>query len=217
MAKTPNKSKRSREIRQSEKSEALFVVYHSLGEDRSLAKLHAICLAAGLRVGAKTLQNYSAKFHWQNKLLDMNRRIAERRELDQIETVNEMNNRHIQFAKGMQGIAYAGIKGFTNQITADKGGILDLSVSEIVALFKASQSGERLARGEATSRVEIWTDVVETVVHEFSLIFVAVNEITEKGERQREFVTRADEMIRRYYNTIARKQVADQESYTTGE
>jgi hypothetical protein len=46
--------------------------------------------------------------------------------------------------------------------------------------------------------------VVETVVHEFGLIFLAVNEVESKDERQREFIRLADDMVRRYYLTQAR-------------
>jgi hypothetical protein len=54
--------------------------------------------------------------------------------------------------------------------------------------------------GQAVSRVEVWTEVVNTVIEEFILIFIAVNEIDDQARRAREFGWLSDEMVIRYQN-----------------
>lgn len=187
--------------RRKERADALFTIYWQMGAERSLVKLAALCSTAGVKTSIQTITRYSKDFGWQRKLLEMDQYSREAREREAIEEVAEMNRRHVQMAQGMIGIAFAGMKRFRTLITQASDGAVDMSIDDMVKLYRAAQTGERLARGEATSRVEVWMDVVETVVKEFGLIFMAVNEIDVPEERQNEFIRLSDDMIRRYYRS----------------
>ena len=179
------------------KADSLFVIYWQMGNERSIKKLSEICFSLGVKTSESSLHKYSQAFDWQRRIIEMDKRLQEVQETKAIQEVMDMNRRHVQLAQGMMGIAFAGMKHLHQQVDPD--GLLNLSVDEIVKLFREGQRGERLARGQATSRVEIWTEVIETVVKEFGLIFIAVNEVEGKERRQDEFIRLADDMVRRYY------------------
>lgn len=205
--------KLSQKERTKEKADSLFLVYYQLGPNRSLEELQKFLATIGQKISLNTLKRYSSDYGWQKRVLEMNTSLKEQKEKKALEQVEEMDNRHARFAQGLFRIALAGMKGMQAQIE-QSGGTLNLSVDEILRAFRTSQTGERLARGQATSRVEIWIDVVQTVVQEFGLIFMAVNEIKDKDQRQQEFIRLSDEMIRRYYSAESREKALEGEYQT---
>ena len=197
-----------RQQRQKEKAEYLFLIYRFMGAERSLTKLLELCGMVGVKISLKTLELYSAKFDWQRRLLELNAEEIQRKEKALATQVEQMNQKHADFAQALLGLAAHGVR--FQQKTAkesDIGKTLPLSIPEIVSLYRTAQTGERLARGEATSRVEVWIQLASTVVREFALIFLSVNDIPDALERRAEYIRLSDEMMRRYYSEASRGQI----------
>jgi hypothetical protein len=201
--------------RTKQKAEILFMVYRFLGVDRTLPKLAEVCGQMGVKCSLRTLEKYSVRFEWQKRILELNAVEVQRREKALATQVEKMNDRHVQFAQGLLGLAAGGLN-FFQQLMKDteRGKTLAMSIPEVVQLYRTAQTGERLARGEATSRVEVWIQLASTVVREFALIFLAVNELPDSIERKAEFIRLSDDMMRRYYSETSRTQL---ETYTQRE
>jgi hypothetical protein len=210
MPKVSKEEKRRRRLeRTKNKADFLFMVYRFLGPDRTLKKLAEIVHLTGITLSEKTLGRYSARFDWQRRILEVNAQDKDRREKAVAAQVEQMNQRHVQFAQGLLGLAAGGLNFFQQLMRdTDRGKTLHMSIPDLIQLYRTAQSGERLARGQATNRVEIWVDVASTVVEEFSMIFLAVNDISDPAERKTEFIRLADDMVRRYY-TEAQKQLTE--------
>ena len=194
-----NRAGEVRRQRTREKADAIFTIYWQMGPERSLNKLADLCRMVGIKTSNSSIKRWSQYYDWQRRILGLERQMREQREVKAIEEVAEMNTRHVRLAQGMLKMAYAGILQFHRAIQHSADGTLKMDIDDIVKLYRTAQVGERLARGEATSRVEVWLDVVETVVKEFGLIFMAVNKISDQVKRQDEYIRLSDDMIRRYY------------------
>lgn len=194
--------------RTKEKADNLFLVYYQMGPGRSLEGLKELLTNIGHKISLNTLKRYSSEYNWQKRLLEVNHSLKEQYEKRALKQVEEMNKRHARFAQGLFSIALAGLKNLQSKMQESEGK-LNLTVDEILRAYRTSQTGERLACGQATSRVEIWIDVVQTVVQEFGLIFMAVNEIKDREQRQQEFIRLSDEMIRRYYSAQAHQKALE--------
>jgi hypothetical protein len=200
---------RRRLERTKNKADFLFMVYRFLGADRSLKRLAETVHLTGITLSEKTLGRYSVRFDWQRRILEVNAQDKDRREKALAAQVEQMNQRHVQLAQGLLGLAAGGLNFFQQLMRdTDRGKTLHMSIPDLIQLYRAAQSGERLARGQATNRVEIWVDVASTVVEEFSMIFLAVNDMSDPIERKAEFIRLADDMVRRYY-TEAQKQLTE--------
>ena len=209
----------SRQAREFEKQTILFTAYKAMGQMRSLDKLRELVVAAGGRISPNTLDKYSVKYQWQKRLLEAAAKDQERLERDFGRQQDQMNQRDAALGAGLIGLAFGGVRHFTEQMqtlreTKVKRGqtdaplTLDLSPLEIVNLARAGTFIERLARGEVTNRTEVWVNVASTVVREFVLIFMGVNDIKDSAERRDEFLRLSDEMTSRYYNEATRRQIA---------
>ncbi len=206
----------AKQARCEEKADILFTMYYQLGPERSLERLHEICTKVGLRGAAlSTLKDYSSRFDWQRRLLELTVRERENKETDALHAIERMNDQHVKVNQGLLSLAVAGIQYHNQQLERNRAAGLQanlkLSIRDIVRLVSQAQTGERLARGQATSRTEVMVEVIGTFVHEFALIFIAVNEIADPAERKREYIRRSDEMLREYYSTLtgpAIKQIA---------
>lgn len=209
----------SRRAREEGKQAILFAAYLAMGPMRSLAKLRELVVAAGGRIALNTLDKYSVKYQWQRRVLEQQSVEQERIEKDYGRQRDQMDQRDAALGSGLIGLAFGGVRNLTEQMRtlrdlkvkrgeSDPALTLNLAPSEIVNLARAGTFIERLARGEATSRTEVWVNVAGTVVREFVLIFMGVNEISDPEQRRDEFLRRADEMTNRYYNEATRRQLA---------
>ncbi len=210
------KSKALRERRREERAQILFLFYEQMGPDRSIMKLLEVCTAVGLKTSENTLKRYSVIYGWQRMLLERSVRAREQREQDFLGQVEKMNADHIRVNQGLMGLAIAGINYYQDQLEKKKASGMKQTLSfeprDIVQLVKQAQLGERLARGQATSRSEIMVELIGTFVQEFALIFKAVNTMPDAVEREREYIKLFDEALKKYYSTItnqAVKQVTD--------
>jgi len=209
----------SRQAREEGKQAILFAAYLAMGPMRSLAKLRELVVAAGGRIALNTLDKYSVKYQWQRRVLEQQSIEQERIEKDYGRQRDQMDQRDAALGAGLIGLAFGGVRNFTEQMQhlrdskvqrgdANPSLTLNLTPSEIATLARTGTFIERLARGEATSRTEVWTEVAGTVVREFVLIFMGVNDIKDVEERRDEFLRRADEMTNRFYNEATRRQLS---------
>ena len=197
--KKPAVNKLSRDNRMREKAQTLFYVYYQMGADRSLFKLFEICGTIGVKISERSIENYSRKYEWQRQILELDNKVAESREVKVLEEVEAMNSRHAMLGQALTSIAGSELQKFAE---GRKNSKLPLGVYEITQLFKSGQFGERLARGQATSRTDVMVELIGTFVKEFAMIFLSVNDIgPEEGRAQRkmEYVRRCDEMLREIY------------------
>jgi hypothetical protein len=205
----------AREQRTKEKADHLFIIYQQMGADRSINRLFTVCQAVGVKTSESSLHKYSQRFEWQRRLLELQSAEAERREQDVSKQVDDMNRQDALMAQGMKAMVLGGIRYHHDQmktkaaerirqgLTGDQ--ILDMDFKDIAYLGRSAQQIERLARGQATSRTEVWVDVASTVVREFVLIFAAVNGLSTPEEREREFDRLGDEMMTRLYSETTRR------------
>lgn len=213
----PQKDREAVARRCRERSDALFTVYWQMGPERSLEKLLEVCTIAGLRISINTLKRYSGKYNWQERLLRMQAEESARREKEAGKLVDDMNRQDAMMAQGIKGLVVAGIRFYQEKIRKSSDirrkigesgdSTLEMSLGELVNMAQGAQRIERLARGQATSRTDVWVDIAATVVREFVLIFMAVNEMDNSNERETEFLRLGDEMITRYYNDTVKGRI----------
>jgi len=186
--------------RRQQRADALFGMYWQLGSDRSLALLKKQCDGLGIKTSDTSLGNYSSRYHWQERLLEMAVKERELVEQDAIRQVHEMNTEHAKTFRALFGLGKAGMQKHIQELRDKQmqGKSLTLSMDwpDIMAALSTAQRGERLARGQATSRLEIMVDVLNTVVQEFALVFTSVPGVTE--EMKEYFAAASDSMLKRY-------------------
>ena len=210
-------NKLSRDQRMAEKADALFLVYRTMGPSRSLAALHQLATTTGLRIAESTLKRYSIKFEWQRRLLEIQSAESEKREHEVSKQVDDMNRQDAAMAQGMKALVIGGIRFHQDRMKSladirkasgkSDQQMLDMEFRDMAGMARTAQQIERLARGQATSRTEIWVDIAGTVVREFVIIFQAVNALPTEAERSREFLRLGDEMMTRYYSETTQRQL----------
>lgn len=201
----PSRNAFSRIQRMKEKADSLFLVYHQMGTDRSINKLAEFCDMAGIKISKNTLGRYSVIYDWQRRLLELQSKNAESRESEYNEIIDKMNRQDAIMAQGMKGLVAAGIKYHQQKMKNTQ--MLKMDFTSLASLAKTAQQIERLARGQATSRVDVWVDIASTVVREFVLIFQSVNRINDPEERENEFLRLGDEMVTRYYSETTKNRL----------
>jgi len=214
--RTPRKKKKDlREQRTAEKADALFLTYVQMGENRSLAGLGEFVRSMGAEISDKTLERWSARFDWQARLLKYQAEAEKARALDGVDALADMNTRHIRLNQALANLAAAGINRFQEMLqrsqTGGRRGSLIMDYGDIISLISQSQRGERLARGQATSKAEVIIEVLSPVVKEIMAVFLAVNVISSdppetQERRQVEFIKRADAVLSSYYEPARLKQ-----------
>ena len=186
----------SRRSRVEEKANYLFLIYYQIGLERSLEKLHEYCTSLRLKISLNSLKLYSIRFEWQRRLIEIEQEEKVKREARVTEQVFEMNERHAKIGAVFTQLAAAGLKEYVEKI--NQGKPLKLNVYELAALYTSGQRGERLAKGEATSREEVKVEIVNTFIQGFALIFMAVNKIDDEERRMQEYIRRCNDFIGEY-------------------
>lgn len=204
------KSHRSRPQRATtaERAQWAFLLYEAMGASRTLTALSDIVRLIGIRrCGLKTLERWSAKYHWQQQLVQ---RQAGREGLVTqmaLDMKKEMEDRHIASFRMLENIARAGLENtFSELAKREAVGLkgLEIAPADAARLLETAQRGERLARGEATSKAQVVVQVVGPLVKDIFAVFMAVNVITNdpielQRKRQAEFIKRGDEILATYY------------------
>lgn len=195
-------------FRAQERAEYFFLIYEALGVKRTLKRLWGLLRSVGATVSLKTLEEYSAKYGWQARILERAARHESADFQDVQDAVDRMNDEHARLFQNIGALANAGVSKYLAEIqekaAAGMKPTLDVDMQTIAKLAQAYQYGERLARGQATSKAEIIVEVLPPLVKDLFAVFLAVNVITNDPpelvrRRQSEFVQRGDQVLQTYY------------------
>lgn len=127
-----------------------FDLYVRMGADRSLEALHETLQDDPSLIGLRrapsrsTVEAWSSAFHWQDRLLDLERQAAEQDREEQRKALREMNERHTREGLALQQKGVESLQG----LAAER-----LSASDAVRALIEGVRLERLARGEPTDRI----------------------------------------------------------------
>ena len=190
----PSPAKLSRETKMKEKAMAFFVMYKMMGPDRSLSRLLKLCTMAGLKTSEQSLKRYSTDYGWQRKLIEQQATDNEKNEQDISNIVLNMNERQARIGQALQTMAEIGLQQKAEAIRKKE--LIAFDFKDITTLYRAGQTGERLARGLATSREEIKVEIMNVIVQEFALIFLSINDITDPEVRKQEYIRRFNEQLK---------------------
>jgi len=139
----------------SSRQERAFALYLELGPDRSLAELARLIRAepgrAGLRraLTLRTLENWSARYGWQKRIAELERREREEAERQHLEWVKQHRERLRQEGLLLQ---QRGVQ-WLQEKTAN-----EVSASEAVRAIDTGFKLEALSLGEATERITVEED-----------------------------------------------------------
>lgn len=134
-----------------------FDLYVRMGPSRSLEALHEALQADPSLIGLarppgrSTLESWSSAFHWQDRLLDLERQAAERDREEQLKALREMNERHAREGLALQQKAVDRLRGLAPA---------EISAAEAVRALVEGVRLERLARGEPTEHIREEGEVV---------------------------------------------------------
>lgn len=139
----------------SSRQEQAFGVYLELGPDRSLAALAAALKKGLARPGMKraaslrTLEQWSVRFRWQERIAEVERKAREEVERQQVEWVKQHRERLRQEGLLLQqrGIEWLRTKGAG-----------DVKAHEAIRAIDTGFKLEALALGEATERISMEVD-----------------------------------------------------------
>lgn len=115
-----------------------FTFYVSLGPERSYQ-----VVAEKYGVSKRTVTNTAVRDKWQERVVELEAKARQRTEEKILETLDEMNTRHLKMYKFVQAQA----------LEALKRAQLDSGSDAWRAMFEGMK-GERLVRGEPTERTE---------------------------------------------------------------
>ncbi len=127
-----------------------FDLYVRMGADRSLEALHEALMDDPSLIGLRrapsrsTLEAWSSAFHWQDRLLDLERQATEHDREQQLRTLQEMAERHAREGLALQ---QKGVERLQS-LPAEQ-----LSPADAVRALIEGVRLERLARGEPTELI----------------------------------------------------------------
>jgi hypothetical protein len=132
-----------------------FVVYLGLGPDRSLAELAAVLRSDPGRAGLKrapslrTLEGWSVRYRWQDRIADIDRRAREDAERQHMEWVQQHRERLRQEGLLLQ---QRGVEWLKNKEAGH------VKAHEAIRAIDIGFKLEALALGEATQRIAVEDD-----------------------------------------------------------
>lgn len=199
-------NKRSRKTAP-ERAEIIFSLYHQLGPERSLRRLHWELQALGVRIGLATIKRYSVRFGWQRRADDLEAEAVRRQRERTIGDLLAMQDRHAQLARALQGAGGTALQ----KLMTSEPRLGKMSASDIARLVEAGLKAERHAVGEATDRREIAVETWNSVTTEMVAVFNEVNDDPDPVARARLFARGVDRAVDRYL-----AEVTDSESLPDG-
>ena len=119
--------------------------YWALGAERSIERLHVVLEQEGKAPTTRTIYTWSSRYHWQDRIQDLERRAWLAEDEARIEMVHEMQERQAREALLLQQKGAEWIAGVTGDEASPE--------AAIRAIVEGAKL-ERLARGEATERTE---------------------------------------------------------------
>ena len=137
-------------MKETTRNRLAFDLYVRMGADRSLEALQETLAADLSLVGMKrapsrsTIESWSSAFHWQDRLLDLERQATEQDRDQQLRELLEMNERHAREGLALQ---QKGVERLQS-LPAEQ-----MSPSDAVRSLIEGVRLERLARGEPTDQI----------------------------------------------------------------
>ena len=119
--------------------------YWELGAERSVERLHALLSAEGKAPTTRTLYEWSSRFHWQNRIGDLERRARDADDEARIVAIREMQERQAREALLLQQKGTEWLAGLESD---------DIGAEAAIRAVVEGAKLERLVRGEATERTE---------------------------------------------------------------
>ena len=137
-------------MKENTKHRRVFDQYVRLGPERSLKGLHGALrldpALAGLTKAPSmsSIETWSTAFHWQDRLLDLEREARHRDEEEQVRALRDMKERHIKEGLALQ---QKGLERL-NQLGPD-----EMEPADAIRAIREGASLERFARGEPTELI----------------------------------------------------------------
>ena len=176
----------------SAKAELCFLAYTLLGNDRTIARVVEACKIVGVQVSQSTLEKYSARYHWIERVAEVETQARTQTQRALVRTVAEMNEGQAVGGHAMQAWA------MENAAALRKAGEA-LDAKDIVAVHREGREAERLALGEATGRTEHITITLNTIIQEIGTVFISTNDMALPADRARAYADGADAVLRRHW------------------
>ncbi len=126
-----------------------FEYYFSLGADRSYQ-----AVAIRYKVTKRAITKVATKENWQRRVLMRDQKVQTAVEHKAVETLEQMNSRHLRSLKAIQGKALTALSQMPLSTAMDAVRALEISIKQ-----------ERLIRGEPTDRTKI--SVEEVIRNEY--------------------------------------------------
>lgn len=122
-----------------------FELYWRLGAERSIERLHEAMAKAGEAPALRTLYGWSSRYHWQDRVADLEREAREVEDEVRIAEVKAMQERQAKEGLFLQ---QRGAR-WLAELTAE-----DVPPAAAIRAITEGAKLERLARGEVTERIE---------------------------------------------------------------
>jgi len=187
VSRAGNAGAQSRRDTATKRAESLMLIYHALGPTRSLERLARYITGLGLGTSLKTLKTYSANYDWQARIRELDQAQAETQQAEHLQLISDMNSNQARLGAALQNVSALSLRNISlNPV---------LSPRDTGYLAEVGSRLERLARGEATTRQEITSQVLTPVVNNIVMLFNRVNDIEDADQRRLEFGLGADTII----------------------
>ena len=122
-----------------------FDLYWELGPDRSIEKLRGALLAAGKAPHVRTLYEWSSRYHWQDRLADLEREARRAAGIARLQAIEAMYERQTQEALLLQQMGAEWLTSMDAETVSPE--------TAIRAIVEGAKL-ERQARGEPGERIE---------------------------------------------------------------
>lgn len=161
---------------ESTKHRLAFDMYWELGASRSIERLHQLLEKSGKAPTERTLYEWSRRYHWQDRLVELERKAREADDEAHLTALREMADRQAREALLLQQKGAEWLTGLgSDQVTAE---------AAIRAVVEGARL-ERLVRGEPTDRTDHQGQInarLEALDHDELDTFIDFAERTLAGE-----------------------------------
>ena len=182
-----------------ERADIAFALYHQIGPERSLERLHEQLGALGVHISLVTLKRYSVRFGWRERVAQLEAEDVQRQRERGVEHVLAMYDRHAQLARTIQGAGGSALKKLMNSETR----LGEMRAAEIARLLDLGLKAERHAFGESSDRREMALATWNAVTSEMVKLFNEVNAEPDPGARARLFAHGVDRIVDRHLAEVA--------------
>jgi len=182
-----------------ERADVAFALYHQMGAERSLKRLHEELRALGVDISLVTLKRYSKRFRWRQRVAELDAEVAQRQRERGLEHILAMYDRHAQLARAMQGAGGSALK----KLMSSEARLAEMRAAEIARLLELGLKAERHALGESSDRREMALTTWNAVTTEMVKLFSEVNVEPDPEARARLFAHGVDRIVDRHLTELA--------------